>query len=145
MSHCSHHTFATTWHSLGWIVNYVDEPCSLIGWMTNDFHYFWHNYVGIFFHVHINHQVQMGWHKPHPVYFFIAFVNVFCETFLKYFWNIFEKISKSFLKILHNILLRFMLKIGTKCYLIKIKSIYKSFHYLKTKITMFNECFCSLD
>jgi hypothetical protein len=54
-----------------------------------------------------------------------------------------KKIFKFFLKKIHTLLLRFMLKIWQKMsFSKKLKSIYKSFYYWKVNVTMFNECFC---
>jgi hypothetical protein len=68
----------------------------------------------------------------------------FGEIFLKYFWNIFEikNILNFYLKN-YNILLKVMFKIWKKMlFSKKFKSIDKSFYYLKTSVTMLNECFC---
>jgi hypothetical protein len=66
--------------------------------------------------------------------------------FFDYFWgNIFRIILKKSFELLffHTILLRFMIKIWQKMSSSKIlKSIYKFFYYLKTNVTMLNECLC---
>ncbi len=57
-----------------------------------------------------------------------------------------KKFSKKSLKVkknIHTILLRFMLKIWQEMsFSKKLKSIYKSFYYLKASIIMLIECFC---
>ncbi len=69
-----------------------------------------------------------------------CFVGNILRIFLEFVWKNLQKNLKFFFQ---TILLRFMLKIWQKMsFSKKFTSIYKSFYYLKTSVTMFNECFC---
>ncbi len=83
----------------------------------------------------------------HICLLFTTFVTTFWEMFLEYSWNILEKVFKKILKFFLKKFTLFYLGLcqnfGKKCHLKKkFKFIYKSFYYLKTSVTVFNECFC---
>jgi hypothetical protein len=111
---------------------------------------FWWFIMGTRFHLHplVNFRVKVLFHG----WFFIfqrcvgankitwATLTCFCDCFWENILEIFLKNSSNF--VFHTILLRFMLKFWQKMsFSKKLKSICKSFYYLKTNDTMFNDCF----
>jgi hypothetical protein len=75
-------------------------------------------------------------------YFLTNFVIAFWEIILKSFWKSLRKIPLNLKNIYSYYFIKIHVKnLAKKVIFRKMKFIYKSFHFLKTNITMFNELF----